>query len=140
MAFLLSEAPHESSQCCDHFSDLVGPLVPTFAQCRHVVTFAGDVHQQTAPDPLDADLRMHRYSSPLAVEEATRRTQQSCWRFLAARAKAQKYQAGAVRGAGARVPATLLGSRRSTKFSQTIKGKEVGNPPNTEAPPMHCAE
>jgi hypothetical protein len=105
-----------------------------------VVTFAGDVHQQTAPDPLDADLRMHRYSSPLAVEEATRRTQQSCRRFLAARAKAQKHQAAAGRSAGARGPATLLGNRRSTKFSQTIKGEGVGNRANSEKPHMHCAE
>jgi hypothetical protein len=76
----------------------------------------------------------------MAVEEATRRTQQSCRRFLAARAKAQKHQAAAVRGAGAGVPAALLGGRRSAKFSQTINDEDEGNRARSEKPPMHCAE
>src|SRR5215831_15853322 len=34
----MSLLSHESSQCCGHCSDLLTDIVPTFAQCRYVVT------------------------------------------------------------------------------------------------------
>src|SRR5262249_60391365 len=60
--FLLSEAPHESSQvmsllshessqCRGHCSDLLSDIVPTFAQCRYVVTLRETVTSGRCKDP-----------------------------------------------------------------------------------------